>query len=155
VIARFIMGSKDCMAPRQGGHVERRTRQSPRADNQETDMNIQRYDTNSRMSQAVVHNGFAFLAGQVAADAPGASVTEQTKDVLKHIDALLAKVGSDRNSILSATIWISDMSKFQEMNAVWDAWIPAGQAPARATTEANLAAPEFTVEIAVIAAVKG
>lgn len=115
-------------------------------------MTIQRLETGKRMSQAVVHGGLAYLAGQVALDAPGAPVGEQTRSILDRIDALLERSGSDRTKILSATIWLADMSTFAEMNAVWDAWIPEGHAPARATVEAKLAAPEFTVEIAVIAA---
>ena len=91
-------------------------------------MSIQRFQTGTRMSQAVVHNGTVYLAGQVAQDAPGASVTEQTQDILKRIEALLAEAGSDKTKILSATIWLNTMDDFAEMNAVWDAWVPEGQA---------------------------
>lgn len=115
-------------------------------------MNIQRFDPGSRMSQAVVYNGFVFLAGQVAVGAPGASVAEQTQNILDNIDALLARAGSDKTRLLSATIWLSDISTFDEMNPVWEAWLPAGQAPGRATVESKLAGPEFTVEIGIIAA---
>jgi enamine deaminase RidA (YjgF/YER057c/UK114 family) len=115
-------------------------------------MNIQRFDPGSRMSQAVVYNGFVFLAGQVASGAPGASVAEQTADILKNIDALLARAGSDKTRLLSATIWLADMSTFDEMNPVWEAWLPAGQAPGRATVESKLAGPQYTVEIGIIAA---
>lgn len=115
-------------------------------------MTIERFETGIRMSQAVVHGGLAFLAGQVALDAPGGSVAEQTKSILDRIDLLLGRIGSDRTKILSATIWLSDISTFEEMNAVWDAWVPEDHAPARATVEAKLAAPQFSVEIAVIAA---
>ena len=114
-------------------------------------MTIERFETGTRMSQAVVFGNLAFLAGQVAANAPGGSVAEQTRDILDRIDALLVRVGSDRTKILSATIWLADMSTFEEMNAVWDAWVPEGHAPARATVEAKLAAPQFVVEIAIIA----
>lgn len=115
-------------------------------------MTIERFETGPRMSQAVVFGGFAFLAGQVAVDAPGASVTEQTKNILDRIDTLLERIGSDRSKILSATIWLSDISAFSHMNAVWDAWVPEGHAPARATVEARLADPQFAVEIAIVAA---
>lgn len=115
-------------------------------------MNIQRFDPGSRMSQAVVYNGFVFLAGQVASGAPGASVAEQTADILKNIDSLLARAGSDKTRLLSATIWLADMSTFDEMNPVWEAWLPAGQAPGRATVESKLAGPQYTVEIGIIAA---
>ena len=115
-------------------------------------MQIRRYETNSRMSQAVVHGGFVFLAGQVAVDAPGVSNADQTRNVLERTDDLLTKVGTGRDRMLSATIWLADISTFDEMNAVWDAWVPAGSAPARATVEAKLAAPKYGVEIGVIAA---
>lgn len=116
-------------------------------------MSIARKRTNARMSQIVLHGDTAYLAGQVALNAPGQSVTEQTKDILKSIDELLAEAGSSKEKVLSAQIWISDMDTFNEMNAVWDAWVPEGNAPARACTEARLASPDFTVEIMVIAAI--
>lgn len=115
-------------------------------------MNITRHDTGPRMSQIVTCGDFVFLAGQVAVDAPGASIAAQTTNVLQRIDALLARAGSGRDRILSATIWLADISTFDEMNAVWDAWVPAGAAPARATVEARLAEPRYGVEIGIIAA---
>lgn len=105
------------------------------------------------MSQAVVHNGTAYLAGQVAFDKPGASVTEQTQNILERIDKYLAMSGTDKSKLLAAEIWLSDIGTFDEMNAVWDAWISPGNAPARACVEANLASPKFTVEIMVTAAI--
>lgn len=116
-------------------------------------MTVQRIDCGPRMSQAVIHGNTVYLAGQVALDAPGASITEQTTNVLARVDAVLAKAGSSKEKILSATIWIADMATFEEMNAVWDAWVPEGHAPARATVEAKLAAPKFGVEIMVVAAI--
>lgn len=116
-------------------------------------MQIERYETGKRMSQAVTYGGFVFLAGQVAVDAPGVSVREQTTNILARITTLLESVGSNPTRILSATIWLADMSEFEEMNIVWDAWVPSGHAPARATVEAKLAGPEFTVEIGIIAAI--
>ncbi|MCK0198609.1 RidA family protein [Ancylobacter sp. 6x-1] len=113
-------------------------------------MSIQRIETGARMSQAVVHGSTAYLAGQVA---KGASVTEQTSAILAEIDRLLAAVGSDKTKLLSTTIYLSDMSTFAEMNAVWDGWVAAGHTPARATVEAALATPEFKVEIVVVAAI--
>ena len=104
------------------------------------------------MSQAVVHGDTVYLAGQVADQAKGGSVGEQTTEILAAIDRLLAEAGSDKTKILSATIYLADIATFAEMNAVWDAWVPAGHAPARATVEARLAAPAYTVEIACIAA---
>ena len=115
-------------------------------------MTIERIDVGPRMSQAVVHGDTVYLAGQVASDAPGKSVTEQTKEILGRIDALLAGVGSDKSKLLTATIWLADIASFAEMNAVWDGWVDPANTPARATVEAKLAAPQFTVEIAVIAA---
>jgi enamine deaminase RidA (YjgF/YER057c/UK114 family) len=116
-------------------------------------MTIKRIDGGKRMSQAVVHNGTVYLAGQVALEAPGKSVAEQTAAILARIDRYLGEAGTDKTKLLSATIWLVDMSKFAEMNEVWDAWVAPGAAPARATVESKLAAPQFQVEIAVIAAV--
>ena len=112
---------------------------------------ITRIESGARMSQCVVHNGVAYLAGQVGAE--GASVTEQTKVVLAQVDRLLAEAGSDKTKILTAQIWVADIADFAEMNAVWDAWVPEGNAPCRACVESpRLATPAFTVEIGVIAA---
>lgn len=115
-------------------------------------MTIQRIKPGPRMSGAVVHGNTVYLAGQVAQESAGKSVTEQTKEILSIIDSLLAEAGTDKSKILMANIWITDMSTFQEMNAVWDAWVSPGNTPARATVEAKLATPAFKVEIAVIAA---
>lgn len=111
---------------------------------------IERHHTNARMSQIVIHGETVYLAGQVGT--PGASVARQTQDCLDAIDRLLAEAGSDKSRILQAIIWLADMEDFQEMNTVWDAWVPAGAAPARACGEARLAAPDYTVEIIVTAA---
>ncbi len=113
---------------------------------------IQRMDTNERMSQIVIHGNTVYLAGQVAFGAPSKSVAEQTEDTLARIDGLLAKAGTDKSKLLSATIWLTDIGDFAEMNAVWDAWVSPGNAPARACVESNLAAPQFNVEIGVVAA---
>jgi len=104
------------------------------------------------MSQAVVHNGLAYLAGIVADDLVP-SVGDQTRQILAKIDRLLALVGSDKTRILKANIWLSDISRFAEMNAVWDTWVAKGEPPARATVEARLAGPDYLVEIMVEAAV--
>jgi len=111
---------------------------------------LQRIDAGKRMSQAVVHGDTVYLAGQVGA--PGESVTVQTKAVLASIEDLLARTGSDKSRIISATIWLADMADFAEMNAVWDAWVDGKDAPARATGEAKLATPDYRVEIIIIAA---
>jgi enamine deaminase RidA (YjgF/YER057c/UK114 family) len=115
-------------------------------------MTIQRIKPGPRMSGAVVHGDTVYLAGQVANATAGKSVTEQTTEILSIIDSLLAEAGTDKSKILMANIWLTDMGTFQEMNAVWDSWVSAGNAPARATVEAKLATPAFKVEIAVIAA---
>lgn len=111
---------------------------------------ITRIETGARMSMAVVHNGTVYLAGQVGQ--PGFSVADQTRQVLAEIDRLLAAAGSDKTRILSAQIWLASMDDFAEMNAVWDAWVAPGHAPARATGESALAAPDYKVEIIVTAA---
>ena len=115
-------------------------------------MTIQRFDTGPRMSQAVVHGNTVYLAGIVANKTAGESVTKQTQEVLSIIDSHLAKAGTDKSKLLSTTIYITDMKNFAEMNAVWDGWVSAGNTPARATVEAKLAAPQYGVEIMVIAA---
>jgi enamine deaminase RidA (YjgF/YER057c/UK114 family) len=115
-------------------------------------MSIQRFEPGPRMSQVVVHGNTIYLAGVVANKAAGGSVTDQTKEILSIIDAHLAKAGSDKSKLLSANIYITDMKTFQEMNAVWDAWVSQGNTPARATVEAQLAAPRYNVEIMVVAA---
>jgi enamine deaminase RidA (YjgF/YER057c/UK114 family) len=104
------------------------------------------------MSQAVIHSDVVYLAGQVALDNAGKPVADQTRGILGRIDALLEQAGTDKSKLLSATIWLADISTFAEMNAVWDAWVDPANTPARATVEARLAAPEYTVEIAVTAA---
>lgn len=113
-------------------------------------MTIRRIENGPRMSQAVVHNQTVYLAGQVAG---GASVAEQTRAILGQIDALLAAAGSDKTKILTATIYLTDIASFGEMNQEWEKWVVPGETPARATVEAGLAAPEYKVEIAVIAAI--
>jgi enamine deaminase RidA (YjgF/YER057c/UK114 family) len=112
---------------------------------------VQRHEIGKRMSQAVVHNGTVYLAGQVADD-PTQDTAGQTRQVLAAIDKLLAAAGSDKTRILMAQIFLADMADFGAMNSVWDAWVAAGQTPARATVQAALAAPPWRVEIVVTAA---
>jgi enamine deaminase RidA (YjgF/YER057c/UK114 family) len=115
-------------------------------------MTIERKQVGARMSQIVIHGDTVHLAGIVAQASKGKSMTEQTREVLATIDKYLAEAGTDKTKLLSANIWITDMSKFAEMNAVWDAWVAPGQTPARACVEAKLAAPDYHVEIMVRAA---
>ncbi len=114
-------------------------------------MSITRHGVGARMSQAVVHAGTVYLAGQVADDT-SVGVAGQTEQVLAKIDAQLAAAGTDKSKLLSAQLWITDMASFNEMNAVWDAWVAPGETPVRACVEATLAAPRFRVEIMVTAA---
>ena len=116
-------------------------------------MSVKRIQVGHRMSQAVLHNGVVYLSGQVALDSGGKPVKDQTQEILKRIDALLAEAGTDKSQIITANIWLSDIGTFGEMNEVWDAWVAPQSAPARATVESKLAAPQFTVEIAVTAAI--
>jgi enamine deaminase RidA (YjgF/YER057c/UK114 family) len=111
---------------------------------------ITRKHTGQRMSQIVAHGDTIYLAGQ--GGTAGASVEQQTKDCLDKIEALLAEAGSDKTRILQTVIWLADMKDFAEMNAVWDAWVPEGQAPARACGEAKLAREDLLVEFIVTAA---
>lgn len=101
------------------------------------------------MSKIVRHNGVAYLCGQTS-DLP--AVAEQTKEILAKIEDLLAKAGSDKTRILKCEIWLANMADFAEMNAVWDAWVPQGHAPARACGEAKLAREALKVEMIVVAA---
>lgn len=113
---------------------------------------IQRQQTKQRMSRIVKHNGTIYLCGQVCADA-SKDITEQTQTMLDKVDELLIEAGSSRESILSATIYVKSMAEhFTKMNAVWDAWIPEGFAPARACVEASMAREVLLVEISVVAA---
>lgn len=113
---------------------------------------IVRLEAGPRMSQAVIHRGIAYLAGQVALDAPGAPVAQQTRSILRRIDALLAAAGTDKSRMLSARVWLTDLRRFDEMNGVWVDWVSSGNTPTRVVVEAKLAAPQYTVEISVIAA---
>jgi len=115
-------------------------------------MEIKRHETNKRTSKVVIHNNTVYLCGQVAKDATK-GMKEQTITTLERVEELLASVGSNKEKILSATIYVKDMSLFQEMNTVWDNWIDEGFAPARACVEAKMAREELLVEVSVVAAV--
>ncbi|MEO1702591.1 MAG: RidA family protein [Pseudomonadota bacterium] len=110
---------------------------------------IERMHTATKLSKIVKHNGVAYLCGQVG---EGATVTDQTQECLARVDRLLEEAGSSRKSILQAIIWLADINDVAEMNAVWNKWIPAGFAPARACGEAKLGRPELKVEIIITAA---
>jgi enamine deaminase RidA (YjgF/YER057c/UK114 family) len=112
--------------------------------------NITRIEVEKRMSNAAIHNGTVYLAGQVGN--PGEGVAQQTRTILAEIDRVLALAGSDKSRILMAQVWLSDIATFNEMNAVWDEWVAPGNAPPRATGESKLATPDYKVEIIVTAA---
>ncbi len=112
-------------------------------------MTITRHESGPRMSQANIHNGVVYLAGQVG---QGDTVKAQTESILNEIDRLLALCGSSKSRILSAQIWLADMADFAEMNEVWDAWVDKANPPARAAGESKLATPKYKVEIIVVAA---
>ncbi len=116
-------------------------------------MTIERLETKQRMSRIVKHNGTIYLCGQVCADATK-DITEQTQTMLDKVETLLEQAGSSKEHMLSATIYVKDMSYFAEMNAVWDAWVPAGHAPARACVAAKMAREALLVEVSVVAAEK-
>lgn len=116
-------------------------------------MEIKRYEGTGRMSRAVVHNNTVYLCGQTCSD-EDKDIKEQTKVTLDKVEGLLNKYGSDKNHILSATLYIKDMSMFSEMNEVWDNWVEDGNEPARACVEAKMARESILFEISVIAAVK-
>ena len=115
-------------------------------------MTIDRIGLTARWCDAAIFNGIIFLAGHVAEKTEGASLTAQTEEVLALLEDTLAQAGSRKERILSVQIFLTDIGRIGEMNAVWDKWVVAGATPGRATVEAKLAGPQFTVEIAVIAA---
>ncbi len=113
---------------------------------------ITRIDCGPRMSEAVVLGDRVHCSGMIPEDT-SLDITGQVEQALAEIDSLLAKGGSDKSKILTATIWLSDISDFAAMNKVWDAWVVPGHAPARATVEARLNDPDMKVEIMVVAAI--
>jgi enamine deaminase RidA (YjgF/YER057c/UK114 family) len=115
-------------------------------------VSIQRFETSARLSRAVVHGDTVYLAGLTADKTAGQSVAAQTQEILAGIDALLAKAGTDKSKLLQATIWLQDIRTVDEMNKVWDAWVPPNCASARACIEARLQSPAKMVEIRVTAA---
>lgn len=116
-------------------------------------LNIQRLETKQRMSRIVIHQGTIYLCGQVCADAKQ-GIEQQTQTMLDKVEQLLLDAGSDKQHMLSATLYIKDMQDFSAMNSVWDNWVPEGHAPARACVQASMARPELLVEISIVAAQK-
>jgi enamine deaminase RidA (YjgF/YER057c/UK114 family) len=116
-------------------------------------MDIKRFHVGKTLSEAAIHNGTIYLAGQIAEDT-AQNIAGQTREVLGHIDRRLAEAGSDKSRILMCQIFLADIKDFDSMNAVWNAWVAEGHAPPRATVEAKLAKPEWLVEMIVTAAEK-
>ena len=113
---------------------------------------IERKHTTPRMSKIVCHGDLVFLCGQTAGGTDIADAAGQTAECLRRVDTLLEEVGSDKSRILSALIHIRSMDDFAAMNAVWDAWVAPGAAPARTTVQAHLASPALLVEVTIVAA---
>ena len=116
-------------------------------------MTIERSEPSDRMSQSVVHGDTIYLCGQVP-DSLDADITVQTQEMLAKVDELLVDAGSSREHMLSATLYISTRDDLAGMNAVWDAWVPKGNPPARACVQAQMGRPEILIEVSVIAAKK-
>jgi len=113
---------------------------------------IKRIGVAARYSDLVLHGNTVYFSGYVPETSLGQSVTEQTRDVLAQIEQSLNEIGSDKSKLLQATIWLTDMASYDEMNAVWDAWVVPGHTPARACVQARLADPGYALEIQVTAA---
>lgn len=116
-------------------------------------MSIKRIHSGKRISRVVVHNGIAYLAGILALQKRGESVTEQTKDILALIDRLLAEAGTDKTKLLTANVYLADIRTAEEMNEVWEQWVPDACAPARSTIEGRATDAGHAVKISVTAAV--
>jgi enamine deaminase RidA (YjgF/YER057c/UK114 family) len=112
---------------------------------------VQRFDVGARMSEMAVHGGIVWLAGQVAEDGTQ-DIGGQTRQVLAAVERLLTRAGSDKSKIVMCQIYLADMADFAGMNAVWDAWVVPGQTPPRATVQAQLAKPQWKIEVVVTAA---
>jgi enamine deaminase RidA (YjgF/YER057c/UK114 family) len=112
---------------------------------------IERFHVGARLSETAVHNGTVYLAGQVPDDLTQ-DIQGQTAQVLAMVDRLLAEAGSDKSRILMTQIFLKDIAEIGGMNEVWDAWIPAGHTPPRATVQAAMAKADYRIEIVVTAA---
>jgi len=115
-------------------------------------MSIKRLHVGPRLSQVAIHGNTVYTAGIVAGDAT-ADAAGQTRQILASIDGYLGEAGTDKTQLLNVTIWLADIKDFAAMNQVWDTWVPKGNTPPRACVEAKLAAPQYKVEIRVLAAI--
>ncbi len=115
-------------------------------------MSIERLHAGPRLSQAVIHGDTVYLAGIVADEPVPQEVAAQTQSILDKIDRYLGEAGTSKGNILMATVWLADIRYYDEMNSIWDAWVPQGHTPARACVESRLAHPKYKVEIRVVAA---
>ncbi|MBC7480607.1 MAG: RidA family protein [Rhizobacter sp.] len=113
---------------------------------------LRRFHVGDRLSDMTIFNNTVYLAGQVAADATQ-DMRGQTAQVLAAIDKLLAEAGTDKAHILMCQIFVKDLAEFAAMNEVWEDWLPPGDAPPRATVQANLAKPDWKVEMVITAAI--
>jgi enamine deaminase RidA (YjgF/YER057c/UK114 family) len=114
-------------------------------------MEIKRLHVGKTLSEVAIYNGTVYLAGQIAEDLTQ-DIAGQTREVLGHIDRLLAEAGSDKSRILRCQIFLADLKDFDAMNAVWEQWVVEGNTPPRATVQASLAKPEWKIEMVVTAA---
>lgn len=113
---------------------------------------IQRFQIGPRFSEAAVHNGTVYLAGQVAEDET-LDIRGQTTQVLATVDRLLAECGTDKSRLLMVQIFLADLHDIEGMNAVWDRWVLPGHTPPRATVQARLARPDWRIEVVATAAI--
>jgi enamine deaminase RidA (YjgF/YER057c/UK114 family) len=114
-------------------------------------MNIERTERGPIMSRIVEYNGVVYLCG-LTADNQDAAIKGQTQQILAKIDKLLAAAGTDKARMLTATVYLSDMSKKPEMNEVWQTWIDPANPPTRACVGTALGTPQTLIEIVVSAA---
>jgi len=112
---------------------------------------IQRHNVVTRYSDAAVYQGVVYLAGMVP-ECEATDISSQTTDVLAQIDRTLAACGSDKTRLLRVQIFLADIRDIAAMNAVWNAWVPSGNAPPRATVQAALADPSWRIEVVATAA---
>lgn len=115
---------------------------------------VKRLHVGARLSETAVFNNTVYLAGQIPENSPGSDLDTQTREVLGHVERLLEEAGSSKRSILQCQIFLTDISQIDIMNAVWDEWVVPGHTPPRATVQAQLANPNYSIEVVVVAALE-